>query len=59
MSLWKVIVEDDVLASIYAKLIKLPFKYGFSYPRREVSIQAMLKKRDLAYLNNLCIIELF
>ena len=59
MSLWKAIVDDDDLASIYAKLIELPFKYGFSYPRWEISIQAMLKKRDLAYLNKLRIIELF
>ena len=59
MSLWKVIVDDNVLASIYAKLIELPFKYGFSYPRWEVPIQDMLKKRDLAYLNKLRIIELF
>jgi len=59
MSLWKAIVEDDVLATIYAKLIELPFKYCFSYPRWEVSIQAMLKKRDLAYLNKLRIIEIF
>ena len=59
MSLWKAIIDDDVLASIYTKLIELPSKYGFSYPRWEVSIQAMLKERDLAYLNKLRIIKLF
>ena len=59
MSFWKAIADDDVLAFIYAKLIELPFKYVFSYPRWEVSIQAMLKKRELAYLNKLRIIELF
>jgi len=44
-SLWKPTVDNVILASIYAKLMQLPSKYGFSYPRWEVSIQAMLKKR--------------
>jgi len=59
MSLWKALIPNDTLCTIYAKLIVLPFRYGFSYPRWEISVQAMLQKRSLPYLNKLRIIELF
>jgi hypothetical protein len=59
MSLWKAIADEDDLSGIYAKLIELPFRYGFTYPRWEHSILAMLQKKDLPYLNKLRIIELF
>jgi len=57
--LWKAIADDDDLTTIYSKLIELPFRYGFTYPRWENSILAMLQKKDLLYLNKLRIIELF
>jgi len=59
MSLWKALILNDTLCTIYAKLIELPFRYGFSYPRWEKSVQVMLQKRSLPYLSKLRIIELF
>ena len=59
MTYWKAICEDDALCDIYASLLDMAFKQGFTYDRWLKSIQAMLQKKDLPYYMKLRIIELF
>ena len=59
MNKLQAISTDKVLAELYAQIISLPFKYGFTYPAWLISIQAMLQKEDLPYIHRLRIIELF
>ena len=53
------ITKDKNLSTIYAKILELPFRYGFAYDHWLTSVQALLQKENLPYITRLRIIELF
>jgi hypothetical protein len=59
MSYWKACAEDDDIARVQSFFIEKAFRFGFSYPRWQVSWHCMLKKKDLPYIHRLRIIQLF
>jgi hypothetical protein len=59
MSYWKACSEDDDIARVQSFFIEKAFRYGFSYPRWQVSWHCMLKKKAIPYIHCLCIIQLF
>ena len=50
---------DEKLSEIYAKILELPFRYGFACSHWLKSVQALLQKENLPYIIRLRIIELF
>lgn len=59
MTYWKAMYKDDKLWDIYASLLEMAFKQGFTYDWWLKSIEAMLAKVRPPYYMKLCIIELF
>jgi hypothetical protein len=59
MSYWKASAEDDDIARVHSFLIEKAFRYGFSYPRWQVSWHCMLQKKDRPFIHRLRIIQLF
>ena len=59
MGHYKAAALDDYLSDVESLALTIPFKYGFSLPRWQQSIHAMLRKETLPYIHRLRIIQLF
>ena len=54
----RTISRDKHLSEISAKLLELPFRYGFTYDHWLKSVQALLQKESLPLIHRLRILEL-
>ncbi|GFH57254.1 hypothetical protein CTEN210_13730 [Chaetoceros tenuissimus] len=54
----RAISTNKELRTIYAKVLELPFRYGFTYPRWEKTVQALLMKELLPFVHRWRILEL-
>ena len=54
----RTIARDPELATIYAKILELPFRYGFTYKHWLKSVQILLQKEALPYVHRMRILEL-
>ena len=52
----RTISKDENLSKIYAKVLELPFRYGFAYDHWLKSVQALLQKEKLPYITRPSII---
>ena len=46
----RTITKDANLSKIYAKILELPFRYGFAYDHWLKSVQALLQKETLPFI---------
>ncbi|GFH47803.1 hypothetical protein CTEN210_04279 [Chaetoceros tenuissimus] len=58
MHVLRALTTNKELREIYAKLLELPFRYGFTYPRWEKTIQSLLMKETLPFVHRWRILEL-
>ena len=58
MHVLRAITTNKELRMIYAKVLELPFRYGFTYPRWEKTIQSLVMKESLPYVHRWRILEL-
>lgn len=54
----RTIAQDPELATIYAKILELPFRYGFAYKHWLKSVQTLLQKEALPYVHRMRILKL-
>jgi len=57
--IYKVAMADDYLASVFANLASIPFRFGMVLHRWNHVTQVMIKKKPEPYIDKLRIIELF
>ena len=56
---YKASCESDILASVNLTFMNTPFKYGYALERWKISYHCMIKKRDVPYINQLRIVQLY
>ena len=56
--IYKTVINESYLLSVFSKLASVPFRHGFVLDRWKSATQVMIKKKPEPYLDKLRIIEL-